>query len=525
MSAIPARKKEWRSVSAFIDWLNGVVWSSALVYLCLGAGVYFTIRSRAVQIRQIPAIFKQMFTGKSSNEGVSSFQALAISLAGRVGVGNIAGVATAIGFGGPGAVVWMWISALLGASTSYVESTLGQIFKEQDPRTGEYRGGPAFYIEKAYRHTKARGLFKVYGMVFAAVTVIAMSFMLPGIQSNAISGAVENAWSVPTWGTAIALVIIMGFIVVGGIKRIAHFASLAVPFMAVIYIIAAIAVTIINADQIVPVFQLMFNSAFGIDAGPEAAFGGIIGMAVQWGVQRGIYSNEAGQGTGPHAASAAEVSHPSKQGLVQAGSVYIDTLFVCSATAFMILSTGMYRVFDADETTIIGTGRGQMVEEIAATPGEKWPQAGLDSMIHGFGASFIAISIFLFALTTIVAYYYMAETNLVYLLGKVKNTFVLAVGKRVLQLLILIAVAVGAMSTAGSAWALGDIGVGLMAWLNIVGILILQQPAFKLLRDFERQTKHGLDPVFEPEKVGVRNADFWDQRVARLKAGEAVPEG
>ena len=525
MSAIPARKNEWRSVSAFIDWLNGVVWSSALVYLCLGAGVYFTIRSRAVQIRQIPAIFRQMFRGKSSNEGVSSFQALAISLAGRVGVGNIAGVATAIGFGGPGAVVWMWISALLGASTSYVESTLGQIFKEQDPRTGEYRGGPAFYIEKAYRHTKARGLFKVYGMVFAAVTVIAMSFMLPGIQSNAISGAVENAWSVPTWGTAIALVIILGFIVVGGIKRIAHFASLAVPFMAVIYIIAAIAVTIINADQIVPVFQLMFNSAFGIDAGPEAAFGGIIGMAVQWGVQRGIYSNEAGQGTGPHAASAAEVSHPSKQGLVQAGSVYIDTLFVCSATAFMILSTGMYRVFDADETTIIGTGRGQMVEEIAATPGEKWPQAGLDSMIHGFGASFIAISIFLFALTTIVAYYYMAETNLVYLLGKAKNTFVLAVGKRVLQLLILIAVAVGAMSASGSAWALGDIGVGLMAWLNIIGILILQQPAFKLLRDFERQTKLGLDPVFEPEKIGVRNADFWDQRVARLKAGEAVPEG
>ena len=283
--------------------------------------------------------------------------------------------------------------------------------------------------------------------------------------------------------------------------------------------------TIINADQIVPVFQLMFNSAFGIDAGPEAAFGGIIGMAVQWGVQRGIYSNEAGQGTGPHAASAAEVSHPSKQGLVQAGSVYIDTLFVCSATAFMILSTGMYRVFDADETTIIGTGRGQMAEEIAATPGEKWPQAGLDSMIHGFGASFIAISIFLFALTTIVAYYYMAETNLVYLLGKAKNTFVLAVGKRVLQLLILIAVAVGAMSTAGSAWALGDIGVGLMAWLNIIGILILQQPAFKLLRDFERQTKLGLDPVFEPEKIGVRNADFWDQRVARLKAGEAVPKG
>ena len=512
-------------MSAVLDWLNGIIWSSALVYLCLGAGVYFTIRSRAVQIRQIKAIFTQMFRGKSSNEGVSSFQALAMSLAGRVGVGNIAGVATAIGFGGPGAVVWMWISALLGASTSYVESTLGQVFKERDPKSGEYRGGPAFYIEKAYRHTKARGLFKVYGMVFAAVTVLAMSFMLPGIQSNAISGAVENAWGTPTWVTAIVLAVIMGFIVIGGVKRIAHFASLAVPFMAVIYIIAAIAVTLFNADQIIPVFELVFKSAFGVDAGPEAAFGGIIGMAVQWGVQRGIYSNEAGQGTGPHAAAAAEVSHPSKQGLVQAGSIYIDTLFVCSATAFMILSTGMYKVFDADGETIIGTGRGQMAEAIAATPGEKWPQAGLDTMISGFGAGFIAISIFLFALTTIVAYYYMAETNLVYLLGKAKSTTPLAIGTRILQVLILIAVAVGAMSTSGSAWALGDIGVGLMAWLNVIAILILQQPAFKLLRDYERQVKNGLDPVFEPAKLGIRNADFWDQRVAHVEAGGSVPKG
>ncbi|MDN6378312.1 MAG: alanine:cation symporter family protein [Brevibacterium aurantiacum] len=512
-------------MSAVLEWLNGIIWSSALVYLCLGAGVYFTIRSRAVQIRQIKAIFTQMFRGKSSDEGVSSFQALSISLAGRVGVGNIAGVATAIGFGGPGAIVWMWISALLGASTSYVESTLGQVFKEQDPKTGEYRGGPAYYIEKAYRHTKAKGLFKVYGMVFAAVTVMAMSFMLPGIQSNAISGAVENAWGTPTWITALILAIIMGFIVIGGVKRIAHFASLAVPFMAVIYIIAAIAVTLINADQIIPVFQLVFTSAFGIDAGPEAAFGGIIGMAVQWGVQRGIYSNEAGQGTGPHAAAAAEVSHPSKQGLVQAGSVYIDTLFVCSATAFMILSTGMYKVFGEDGTTIIGTGRGQMVEEIAATPGEKWPQAGLDTMISGFGASFIAISIFLFALTTIVAYYYMAETNLVYLLGRIKNPLALTIGKRVLQVLILVAVAVGAMSASGSAWALGDIGVGLMAWLNIIAILILQGPAFKLLRDFERQRKQGLDPVFDPKALNIRNADFWDRRIAMVAAGVIVSEG
>lgn len=506
-------------MSAFIEWLNGIVWSSALVYLCLGAGVYFTIRSRAVQFRQIKAIFVQMFRGKSSNEGVSSFQALAMSLAGRVGVGNIAGVATAIAFGGPGAVVWMWISALLGASTSYVESTLGQIFKEQDPKTGEYRGGPAFYIEKAYRHTKAKGLFKVYGMVFAFVTVMAMSFMLPGIQSNAISGAVTNAWNLPSWVTAIGLAVIMGFIVIGGVKRIAHFASLVVPFMAVIYIVAAIVVSLVNADQLLSVIELVFKSAFGVDAGPEAAFGGILGMAIQWGVQRGIYSNEAGQGTGPHAAAAAEVSHPTKQGLVQAGAIYIDTLLVCSATAFMILSTGMYKVFDADQTTIIGSGRGQLAEEIAATPGETWPQAGLDTMIPGLGASFIAISIFFFALTTIVAYYYMAETNLVYLLGRFKNKMVMVIGERVLQVLILVAVAVGAISASGSAWALGDIGVGLMAWLNVIAILFLQQPAFKALRDYERQTKEGLDPVFDPQALSIRNADFWVQRLASLRTG------
>lgn len=522
---IHAQTNDWNNVSAVIEWLNGIIWSSWLVYLCLGAGVYFTIRSRAVQIRKIKSIFTQMFRGKSSEDGVSSFQALSMSLAGRVGVGNIAGVATAIGFGGPGAVVWMWISALLGASTSYVESTLGQTYKEKDPKTGEYRGGPAFYLEKAYQLTRFGKFFKVYGFIFAAVTVLAMSFLLPGVQSRAIGGAVTNAWNLPTWVTALALVVIMAFIVIGGVKRIAHFASLAVPFMAIIYILAAIAVTFINADQIVPVIELIFKSAFGVDTSSEAAFGGIIGLAVQWGVQRGIYSNEAGQGTGPHAAAAAEVSHPTKQGLVQAGSVYIDTLFVCSATAFMILSTGMYRVL-SPEGEIIGSGRGQLAEALETTPGEGWPQSGLDSMIPGIGGSFIAVSIFLFALTTIVAYYYMAETNLVYLLGKLKNPMYLTIGTRALQVLILIAVAIGVMNDNPSdAWALGDIGVGAMAWLNIVGILILQQPAFKLLRDFERQQKLGLDPEFDPQALGIKNATFWEERWAKMKAGEHVPQG
>jgi AGCS family alanine or glycine:cation symporter len=501
-------------VTAFIDWLNGVVWAPPLVYLCLGAGVFFTIRTRMIQIRQIPAIFKQMFTGQKSEDGVSSFQALTMSLAGRVGTGNIAGTVTAIAFGGPGAVMWMWISALLGASTSFVESTLGQLYKERDKDTGEYRGGPAYYIARAYRHTKAHGLFTVYGSVFAFVTILSMSFLLPGVQAQSIASAAENAWSIPHWATAIAVVIALGFIVIGGVKRIANFASYVVPFMAIIYILGAIVIAFVNIDQLFEVLSLVVSSAFTT----TSAVGAMVGAAVEWGVKRGIYSNEAGQGTGPHAAAAAEVSHPVKQGLVQAGSVYIDTLFVCTATAFMVLSTGMYRIFpsgaqfDADGNpaeTLPGLGGGVSAQVEVGIP---YAQAGFDAVFPGFGASFVAISLAFFAFTTIVAYYYMAETNLKYLLRNVRNRRVSSVLTRFLQLFVLVAVAYGSVSTAGAAWALGDIGVGLMAWLNIVAILIIQQPVFKALRDYERQRKHGLDPEFVPSEAGVVGADFWDQR-------------
>lgn len=507
-------------MTAFVDWLNNIVWAPPLVYLCLAAGVFFTIRTRAVQLRQIPAIAKQMFTGDKSEDGVSSFQALTMSLAGRVGTGNIAGVATAIAFGGPGAVLWMWISALLGASTSFVESTLGQIYKEKDKDTGEYRGGPAYYFERAYAHTKAKGLFKVYAMAFAVVTVFSMSFMLPGVQANGMANAIDNAWGVPPWVTAIAIVILLGFIVIGGVKRIASFASYVVPFMAVLYILGAVVVAFVNIDELGEVVSLVVSSAFTT----KSAVGAMVGAAVEWGVKRGIYSNEAGQGTGPHAAAAAEVSHPAKQGLVQAGSIYIDTIFVCTATAFMILSTGMYKVFPGSDETAepIYEGGGRLAE--SAVVGPAYAQAGFDSVLPGFGASFVAISLAFFAFTTIVAYYYMAETNLKYLLRHVEDRRISAVLTRFLQLFILVACAYGSVSTSGSAWALGDIGVGLMAWFNIVGILVIQQPVFKVLRDYERQKKAGLDPEFDPRPLGIHGADFWARRADGRTSDGPEPE-
>ncbi len=515
------------SIADLVSSVNGLIWSIPLIALCLLAGLYFTIRTGLLQIRNIPDMLAQLRKGETSADGTSSFQSLMMSLAGRVGMGNIGGVATAIAFGGPGAVFWMWMSAFLGASTSFVECTLGQIYKEKDPDTGEYRGGPAYYFEKAYKH-KYRGLSIFYGILFAATTILAMSFFLPGVQANGMASAINNAWGVPTWITAIALVILLGFIVLGGVKRIANFAVIVVPVMAIVYILIALVVLFMNFTDIPRVFGLIFSSAFGV----QPIFGAVIGLAIKWGVQRGIYSNEAGQGTGPHAAAAAEVSHPAKQGFAQSFAVYIDTLFVCSATAFIIISTGMFNTFeneawDEGNSPVVGQGDGGLSTFVEPGPG--YVQAGLDSVFPGAGPSFVAIALAFFVFTTIVAYYYMAETNLNYLTRKMKNR-ALAIGlQRLLQALVLISVAYGAVTTAGAAWGLGDIGVGSMAWLNIIGILFLQGPALKALKDYREQKKQGLDPQFDPRKLGIENATFWELRadgheLQGRTGGELPPE-
>ncbi|WP_312514804.1 alanine/glycine:cation symporter family protein [Massilia sp.] len=476
-----------------VNAINGVVWSPALIALCLGVGLYFSVRSRFLQLRHVREMTRLMREGKPSDEGVSSFQALAMTLAGRVGTGNIAGVATAITFGGPGAVFWMWAVAFLGASSAFVESTLGQVYKEQIGK--QYRGGPAFYIEKGLG-------MKWYAWIFAITTVFATGLLLPGVQANSIAEGLRTAAGIDANVTAAVLAIALAFIIFGGVKRIASFAEYVVPFMALGYIVVACVIVFLHIEALPGVIRLIFSSAFGLDAG----FGAILGMAIMWGVKRGVYSNEAGQGTGPHASSAAEVSHPAKQGLVQGFSVYIDTLFVCSATAFMLLITGQYNV-EAPDGAVLYTG----VQGVAAGPG--YVQTALENVMPGFGALFVAIALLFFAFTTIVAYYYIAETNIAYMDRNARHPWM----NFLLKLFIIGATVYGAVKTADVAWALGDMGVGLMAWLNIVAIVLLHKVAFKCLRDYEAQKKAGKDPEFDPVALGIKNAHYWEGRAAALR--------
>ncbi|PAJ73304.1 sodium:alanine symporter [Pseudoalteromonas sp. NBT06-2] len=489
-----------------VTFLNNIIWSPVLIYLCLGTGLFFSVLTRFVQIRLFSEMFRLLLSGKSSDKGISSFQALAVSLSGRVGTGNIAGVAAAIGFGGPGAVFWMWVVAFLGSATAYIESTLAQIYKEEVD--GQYRGGPAYYIEKAMGQ-------KWYAWFFAIATIIATGLLLPMVQSNGIGEAVVQVFGQGTTidtalGTvsmikvyvATGIVMLLGFIIFGGVKRIANFTQVVVPFMALAYIIIAVVIIVLNIDRVPEIFMLIIGDAFTPMAG--------VGAAIGWGVKRGVYSNEAGQGTGPHAAAAAEVEHPAQQGLVQAFSVYIDTIFVCSATAFMILITGMYNVHvpGAEETFII-----QNIAADVAANSPAYTQFAVESVFTGVGKPFIALALFFFAFTTILAYYFIAENNVYY----IKRTLKLPGLTFTLKILIMLATFYGTVKAADLAWALGDIGVGMMAWLNIIGILIIffmAKPAIKALKDYEAQKQAGVENyTFDPKALGIEKADFWEKRI------------
>ncbi|ELV8625291.1 alanine:cation symporter family protein [Vibrio cidicii] len=497
-------------MQSFVDFLNGIIWSPALIYLCLGAGLFYSIMTRFVQVRHFFEMWRLLLSGKSSTKGISSFQALAVSLSGRVGTGNIAGVAAAIGFGGPGAVFWMWVVAFFGAATAYAESTLAQIYKEED--NGEFRGGPAYYIEKAMGQ-------KWYAWVFAISTIFACGVLLPGVQSNSIGNAVEAAFgsgdmidtAIGTFSfakifTGTVISVILAFIIFGGVKRIASFTQVVVPFMALAYIITAFVIILLNIGEVPRIVAMIVGDAFTPMAG--------IGAAIGWGVKRGVYSNEAGQGTGPHAAAAASVEHPAQQGLVQSFSIYIDTLLVCSATAFMILITGAYNVHGAE---------GFLVQNIASDIAANSPvytQMAIESALPGVGKPFIAIALFFFAFTTILAYYYIAETNIAY----IRRTFKVDGLMFVLKVVLISVVFYGTVKTADLAWAMGDVGVGLMAWLNIVGILIIffmSKPALKALQDYEEQQKQGVTEfIFNPVKLGITGATYWEEKYKR-KTGQA----
>lgn len=497
-------------MEGFISALNGIIWSPVLIYLCLGAGLFYSVLTRFAQVRHFKEMCKLLLNNTESEKGISSFQALAVSLSGRVGVGNIAGVAAAIGFGGPGAIFWMWVVAFLGASTAYAESTLGQIYKVEE--NGQYRGGPAYYFERCLG-------WRWLAIVFAISAIIGCGIFLPGVQANAVGNAVTQIFGdgnmvVTNFGevgtnkliSLAIILIVLAFIIFGGIKRIAHFTQIVVPFMALGYIVMALIVVFLNLDKVPGVFSLIFNDAFTAQAG--------FGAAIGWGVKRGIYSNEAGQGTGPHAAAAAEVDHPAQQGLVQAFSVYVDTLFVCTATALMILITQQYNVvgeLPAGQFIV------QNVDAATEVGSAAFTQMALLSVFGNFGQIFVGIALFFFAFTTILAYYYITETNVAYL-NRVFNN---KLPNIVFKLILMFMVAYGTVNSAGYIWNIGDIGVGLMAWVNIIGILIiffLARPAMLCLKDYETQLKAGGPISFDPVKLGIKNATYWEKRLAKQKA-------
>lgn len=475
------------NLQAIVDAINNVVWGMPLIILCLGAGVFFSIRTRFLQVRLIKHMVKQLFVGSSSKKGVSSFQGFAMALGGRIGVGNIAGVATAIAMGGPGALFWMWAIAFLGAGSAFVEAALAQVWKEEIG--GVYRGGPAYYIEKGLGQ-------KWYAIAFAVVTIISCGILLPGIQANSIASAFHHSFRAVTPGiSGIVVTILLGLIIFGGVKRIGKAAELLVPFMALGYIVMALIIIIMDFRRIPAMFSLIMTSAFGLNA----AFGGILGSTIIWGVKRGIFSNEAGQGTGPQAAAAAEVPHPALQGLVQAFSVYVDTLFVCSATGFMILITGMYNT---------SNGRGGFLAEnlSGVEAGPAWTQIAIDTLIPGFGNKFVAIALLFFAFTTLMAYAFYTESNVAFLFRKKSKSMIFTA-----RVFILAMTYFGSIRTATLAWGMGDIGVALMAVLNIVAILLLTKYGLLVLRDYEEQMKSGEPLTFDPDKLGIRKADIWHE--------------
>lgn len=475
--------------------INAILWSTPLVIFILLVGGIYSLRMKFPQLRLVKDQIKILIGGKSSASGISSFQGFAMVLGGRVGVGAIAGVATAIYYGGPGSIFWMWVAAILGASVTFGESTLGQLFKEKFG--GEYAGGPAFYMKKGIRN-KQLGI--ALSMLYAVIAVIAPMITGPTVQAFNIADSMHAAFGIDYVVIGAAIAILFAVVTFGGVKRIGTVASVLVPFMGIAYIVLALVILVLNAPQIPAMFGLIFSSAFGMNA----VYGGLIGSAVMWGIKRALYASDAGTGQGAHASSATEVSHPVKQGLAESFSVYVVAIFVCTATALMILSTDCYNVIQ--ETT------GAMVTENlpGVGVGSAYVQAAINTLIPGAGPMFVAIAVLLFAFTTLMAYGFMIEANISYLMGDhpFRKAAVL-IGRIICTVVIFFS----CLITAEVAWNMADIGVALMAWTNLVAMVLLQNLVVKALRDYERQKKLGLDPVFDPDEVGIEGAELWKEIV------------
>lgn len=455
-------------LETFVDKVNGVLWNYVLLFGLVGVGIYCSIRLGFPQITRFGSGAKKVFGGlfkkEESKEGsMSSFQALATSIAAQIGTGNVAGVATAITVGGPGAVFWMWVSAFFGMSTIFVEATLAQKYRERD-RDGQLVGGPAYYIKNGLG---SKGL----GAFFAIALIIALGFIGNMVQSNSIADAVSRAFNIPQLMIGIAIAIIAGLIFVGGMKRIASFAELVVPIMAALYIVGAIAIIIIFRNSMGTVFKEIFVAAFN----PEAVLGGAAGIgvlkAVRYGVARGLFSNEAGMGSTPNSHAVADVSHPAEQGLSAMIAVFIDTMLVCTATAVVILAT------QADKLGLQGVAITQEAFNIAFGP---------------IGGKFLAVCLTFFAFTTVIGWYYFGENNIRFLF-KGKHAI------RIYQLIVLAFIVLGSYQKVDLVWNLADMFNGIMVLPNIIGIFLLFKYSKNILDDYDKQVAAGEKLHFDYE--------------------------
>lgn len=461
----------------FLDKIDGSISTYVMVPLLIIVGLIFTFRTKFVQVIHFKDMIRLLTEGTSKDDekGISSFQAFCMSTASRVGTGNLAGVALAISIGGAGAIFWMWLLAIIGGASSFIESTLAQIYKVKDGDT--YRGGPSYYIQQGLNQ-------RWLGVIFAILITITFGLVFNSAQSNTISEAlitVFNNDSIKPIYIGIILAIITALIIFGGVKRIARVSGVIVPIMAVLYIGIAFVVIILNIKEIPAVISLIFRNAFGF----EEIVGGTFGGMVMIGIKRGLFSNEAGMGSAPNAAATAEVSHPVKQGLIQTLGVFTDTILICTCTAMIILLSDVYTVGE--------------VSGIALT------QKALSSHIGGFGNIFIAVCIFFFAFSSIIGNYYYGETNLEFI-----NTSKTLLS--VYRVFVVIMVILGTIAPLGVVWAASNIFMSLMALINLIVILLLGKKALDALEDYRKQKREGKNPVFTKKSIeGIENVECWDK--------------
>lgn len=459
--------------------ISGFMYSYLLIVILLGAGIWFTFRTKFVQFRMFRESIRVVTEKPEQEGGVSSFQALMVSTASRVGTGNIVGIATAVCLGGYGAVFWMWLIAIVGGASAFIESTLAQIYKRRHPDGGSY-GGPAYYIEAALHSRPLALLFAVsMTLTYAGGFNMLASYNL---QSTFSIYSFYNPEVTP-WVIGAILAVLVGYCLMGGGKRIVKATSTLVPIMGVIYVAVALIVTLTHITLLPGVLGRIFTEAFDVNA----IFSGFTGSCVMYGIKRGLFSNEAGVGSAPNAAAAAEVSHPVKQGLVQMLSVFIDTLLLCSCTAFMCLCSG--------------------VEPSAEMAGAPYVQAALSNALGQVGPIFITISMVLFAFTTLLGNFYYVDNLLIYILKKIPSkTFMLC-----FRIVASAVIFVGAGLSMGLVWDLADVLMGVMAIINIPVICILGGPAVRALADYTAQSKEGKNPVFKASTVGLKEkTDYWN---------------